>query len=411
MTQITIQRLGHLGDGIADGPIYAARMLPGETVTGTLEGTRLSAPRILTPSEDRVAAPCRHYKTCGGCSVQHASDRFVADWKQTIVKDALAAHGLDPTFAPIHTSPAASRRRASFSGKRTKKGAMVGFHAPASPALVQVPECQIITPGLAALTPVLEEITLLGASRKAEITLTVTETITGFDVSVAGGKPMDPVLQGALAQVCSAGRVARLTWDDETVAQAEVPAVAFDGMAVPIPPGAFLQATQPGEAALRDAVTEIVAGAGRIVDLFAGCGTFALPLARGAEIHAVESERTMLTALDAGWRRATGVKKVTTETRDLFRNPILPEDLKYNAVVIDPPRAGADAQMRALADSNIRTIAAVSCNPATFARDARHLIEGGYVMGDLTIVDQFRWSPHVELVARFDRPNIRAGQR
>jgi 23S rRNA (uracil1939-C5)-methyltransferase len=411
MTQVIIQRLGHLGDGIADGPIYAARMLPGETVTGTLDGTRLTAPRIVTSSDDRVTAPCRHYKTCGGCSVQHASDAFVANWKKTIVKDALAAHGLDPVFGDIHTSPAASRRRASFSGKRTKKGAMVGFHAPASPTLVQVPDCQIITPGLASLTPVLENITVLGASRKGEITLTVTETPVGFDVSVSGGKPMDPVLQGTLAQVCGAGRIARLTWDDETVAQAEVPIVSFDGMPVPIPPGAFLQATLPGEAALRDAVTEIVGGAGRIVDLFAGCGTFALPLARGAEVHAIESERPMLDALDGGWRRATGVKHVTTETRDLFRNPVLPEDLKYDAAVIDPPRAGADAQMRALADSKIGTIAAVSCNPATFARDARHLIEGGYVMGALTIVDQFRWSPHVELVARFDKRHISARRR
>jgi 23S rRNA (uracil1939-C5)-methyltransferase len=168
------------------------------------------------------------------------------------------------------------------------------------------------------------------------------------------------------------------------------------------PPGAFLQATREGEAVLRDAVMGIIQGRGRVVDLFAGCGTFTLPLAAGAEVHAVESEAAMLTALDKGWRQATGLKKVTTETRDLFRRPLLLDELaRFDAAVIDPPRAGAEAQVAALARSAVPVIAMVSCNPVTFARDARTLIEAGYLMDRVTVVDQFRWSAHVEIVARF----------
>jgi 23S rRNA (uracil1939-C5)-methyltransferase len=222
---------------------------------------------------------------------------------------------------------------------------------------------------------------------------------------VTNGKPMDTSLEVALGGLVNKGRLLRLSWDGEQVVQRDTPTVDFDGITVPLPPGAFLQATTDGEAILRACVTEAVGSAGRILDLFAGCGTFALPLARNAAVHAIEALPAMLKALDQGWRRADTLKPVTTQARDLFRNPVLPEDLKtYDAIVIDPPRAGAEAQMAALAQSDVPVIAAVSCNPATFARDAKLLIAGGYRLDWVQVVDQFRWSTHVELVARFVKP-------
>lgn len=207
------------------------------------------------------------------------------------------------------------------------------------------------------------------------------------------------VLLGGLAED---HKLTRLVWEDEPIAQRTPPQQDFDGIAVVPPAGAFLQATQHGEATLRARVYDVTQSAGRIIDLFAGCGTFALPLARDAQVHAVEGSAAMIDALDHGWRNAQGLKQVTTEVRDLFRNPLLADELaRYDAAVIDPPRAGAQAQVEKLAGSGIPAVAFVSCNPVTFARDARVLIDGGYLLHHVQVVDQFRWSPHIELVAAF----------
>ena len=205
-----------------------------------------------------------------------------------------------------------------------------------------------------------------------------------------------------LARLTEAHGLSRLTWNGEIIALRAQPMLRFGPARVPLPYGAFLQATAEGEAALLTAVTEAVGKARRITDLFAGIGTFALPLAQHAEVHAVEGEAAMLAALDKGFRMAEGLKRVTTEARDLYRRPLEPDEFKgVEAVVIDPPRAGADAQSHTLAKSKVPVIAAVSCNPATFARDAKILIAGGYKLDWVQPVDQFRWSPHVEIAARF----------
>lgn len=402
----TISRLGHQGDGVADGPLFAPRTLPGEVVSGIAEGSRLTSIRIETPSEHRVQPPCRHYKSCGGCQLQHASDGFVAQWKTDVVRNALTAQGLETEFRPAHTSPSQSRRRATLAVRRTKKGAMAGFHGQASDVITEIPDCQLLDPALMAAIPVAEALALAGASRKAPLSVTVTASDAGLDMLVRNGKPLDGPLRIALAQLAEQHRIARLTWDDELVAMEQPPVQPFGPALVCPPPGAFLQATKDGEAALLAAVQEITRGAKRIVDLFAGCGTFALPLAQTAEVHAVEGERDMVAALDAGWRKAKGLKKVTTETRDLFRNPLLPEDLNpfgaaFDAAVIDPPRAGAEAQVAQLAKARTPVIAYVSCNPVSFARDAKTLAAAGYDLGWVQVVDQFRWSAHIEAVARF----------
>lgn len=402
MTTVTIERLGQQGDGVARGPLFVPLTLPGEVVSGTVDGDTLTDIRIETPSPDRVSAPCPHFRSCGGCQLQHVSDDLVAAFKREAVVTALAVHGIETDVRPTLTSPDTSRRRATFAARRTKKGAMVGFHARRSDAIIPVPNCILVTPALAAIPPLAEALAVAGTSRKAALNVTVTESTEGLDVSVTGGKALDGPLRIALAALCETYRLARLTWDDELIGMRMPPAQVMGAARVVIPPGAFLQATQHGQDTLTKLVQEIVGDAKAVVDLFAGCGTFALPLAEKAEVLAVEGAPDMVAALDAGWRQARGLKKVAAVARDLFRRPLLPDELaRFDAAVIDPPRAGAAAQIAELAKAQTPRIAHVSCNPQTFARDAATLINAGYVLDWVQPVDQFRWSAHVELVGAF----------
>ncbi|WP_164661466.1 class I SAM-dependent RNA methyltransferase [Tropicibacter sp. Alg240-R139] len=405
--QYTIARLGHQGDGIADGPIFAPRTLPGEVVTGDVDGQQLTDIRIDTPSDDRVKPLCRHYKACGGCQLQHASDAFVGNWKVDVVRAALSAQGLDAEMRPIHTSLPNSRRRATIAVRRTKKGTLAGFHGRASGVITEIPDCQLLVPELLAAIPVAEALAVIGGSRKGVLSVTLTLSEVGLDVSVQGGKPLDGPLEASLAQAAEQQGLARLAWDGEVLAMRNPPYQQFGAAKVAPPPGAFLQATKDGEAALLTAVQEVVAGSKKIVDLFAGCGTFSMPLAADAEVHAVEGDKAMTHALDQGWRMAQGLKRVTTEARDLFRRPLMPDELrKIDAVVLDPPRAGAEAQVTELAEAQVPVIAYVSCNPVTFARDAKVLVSAGYRLNWVQVVDQFRWSSHTELAASFTLSHI-----
>ncbi|MFT5868233.1 MAG: 23S rRNA (uracil1939-C5)-methyltransferase [Paracoccaceae bacterium] len=395
---ITIERLGHLGDGIAQGPIFVPMTLPGEVVEGEVDAGRMAAPKIITPSSDRVRPPCAHFKSCGGCLLQHASDPFLANWKQEVVQSALAAHSITTEFRPIHVSPPKTRRRATLAGTRTKKGALVGFHSRKSDTIIAITECHVLHPDLLAVIPVLEEITSMGTSRSAPITFTLTQSDSGVDCAVNTVKPLDQALQLSLPKF--AGDFARLTWNGDAVFTANAPIQIFGTAKVTPPPGAFLQATRDGERALLNAVQDATAGAKKIADLFSGCGTFSLPLAARAAVHAVEGEASMIAALDLAIRHAQGLRPLTLETRDLYRRPLLPDELAaYDAVVVDPPRSGAEAQMKEMARSKIRQIAMVSCSPMTFARDTEILIKAGYRLDWVQVVDQFRWSPHVEVAA------------
>ena len=406
---VTIDRLGHLGHGIArdqdSAPLYVPGTLPGEVVEGTPDGDRLLDPKIVTPSVNRVKPPCRHARACGGCQLQHASDGFVATWKQDVVQTALAAQGLTGDFLPLVTSPPRSRRRATLSARRTKSGVLIGFHARASDTIAEIPDCQLLHPGLLAAFPGLQALVMAGGSRTTELSLQVTLTRGGPDVVVTGGKPLDAALRMDLARLVETHGFSRLTWEGETVALRDRPALTM-GQATVVPPaGAFLQATQEGEVALLQAVKQALGPQKRIVDLFSGTGTFTLPLAEAMEVHAVEGDAAMTKALDLAARTTPNLHRISTETRDLFRRPLEPDELlTFTGAVIDPPRAGAEAQTATLAASKIPVIAAVSCNPVTFARDARTLSAAGYRLDWVQVVDQFRWSTHVELVARLSRP-------
>lgn len=408
MIEVTVERLGHLSDGVAPGPVFVPGALPGEVVTGWLAGDRLEDVRIVTPSPHRRKPPCAHARACGGCALQHADDALVAGWKVDVVRGALAGQGLVADVTGPATSAPRSRRRATLAGRRTKAGVTLGFHRRGSDQLVSVPGCILLAPGVMAAFPALEAIVATGASRKGELALMVTETLTGADVAVSGGKPLDAALVQDLAALAEAHSLARLTWDGEIVALRTQPVVAMGRARVPLPPGAFLQATADGEAALLAAVRAAVGGAGRVIDLFAGCGTFALPLAETAEVLAVEGDAALTAALAAAARTTPGLKALRVETRDLFRRPLLPDELRADAVVIDPPRAGAEAQVAEIARARVPVVAMVSCNPVTFARDAKVLVSAGYRLETVQVVDQFRWSTHVELAARLFLPHIAA---
>lgn len=417
MTQtLTIERLGHLGDGVARGPVYVPGALPGEEVRGAVADGAMPDAKIVTPAPERVRPPCPNARRCGGCALQHAAEGFIARWKADVVRAALAAQGLAAPFRPIQVSPPQTRRRATLAARRTKGGALVGFHARGSDAIVPIAGCLLLHPYLMAALPAVEGIALCLASRKSTLSVTLTLTDTGLDVDIGGAPRPDARRIADLAAIAHRAGFARLCLDGETIAQAAPPMLRLGPARVAPPPGAFLQATVEGESALQTAVmdalfqTDDAADARRktaqpasIIDLFAGCGTFALPLSAHAAVHAVEGEATMVEALAAAWRQTPGLRPLTGETRDLFRRPLAADELRADAVVIDPPRAGAEDQCRALALSGVARIAFVSCNPVTFARDARILTAGGYVLRWVQVVDQFRWSHHVELVARFDR--------
>ena len=398
----TVQRLGRKGDGVAisgDERALAALTLPREVIEGEATDGHIAAPRIITPSDQRVRPICGHYRACGGCSLMHASDSFTTAWKQQVVETALAAQGLSAPVASVHVSPLKSRRRAVLSGKRTKKGALVGFHARASGVIVDLAECHVMRPQITAALPLLRQMTIAGASRQAELTFTVIHGPAGLDVAVRGGKPMDPDLLQIMAGFAEQGDLARLDWDGQTITRRPAYLPMGRAQVVP-PPAAFLQATAEGEAALLSAVRDTVGDAGRILDLFSGCGTFSLPLAERASVHAVEGLAAPLKALDSAWRQASGLNTVSTQVRDIARRPLLPDELtKFDAIVIDPPRNGAEAQTRQIAAARVPVIASVACDPVNFAKDTRILTDAGYKIDRLWIVDQFRFSPHVEMVA------------
>lgn len=341
--------------------------------------------------------------------------------KRAAVQHALMAAGVNAeVLAPIIVPPK-TRRRAVFKIKSLPEGLHIGFHAARSHTIVDMRQCEVLTPGLFALVGALRMALepVFGAGESAE--LHVTESDTGFDCAFRWSRKLTPALAGELARRLSGLGIARLTLNGETVFETAAPRIALGGAQVILPPGAFLQSTSQGEAALQERVVKILARAKNIADLFAGLGTFALPLAARARVHAVEQDGPALAALAAAAKsafdigapaaggRAGGLKPVTTEVRDLFKLPLTPLELKsFDGVALDPPRAGAESQARILARSAVPAIAYVSCDAASFARDAAILVAGGYRIGPVTPIDQFLWSSHIELVAGFVRGARRA---
>jgi 23S rRNA (uracil1939-C5)-methyltransferase len=406
--RVTIDRLGQRGDGLAEveGARVAVRgALPGETVT--IEPPEAGVANLVAverASPERVAPPCPHVGVCGGCVAQHMSDALQAAWKREQLLHALAQARVDldgVEIAPMLAVPPASRRRA---GLALTKAGTLGFHEARSRAVVPVPDCKVLRPGIVAALPGLARL-LAPAGGAGNIDVTVTETGAGLDVHLAAKAPHGLATRRAYVEWSRALGLARLSFGDEILAEFRPPAIDMGGIAVVPPPGAFLQAVTEAEEAMAAEVLAALPKAKRVADLFCGVGTFALRLARRAGVHAVEGSKPALAALDRAARGVPGLKPVTTEARDLYRRPLLPAELNaFDAVVLDPPRQGAEAQTRALgAAKGPRTIVYVSCAPATFARDLSILSESGWKLRRLAPIDQFKWSTHLEVVGVLGR--------
>ncbi|MFN7112628.1 MAG: class I SAM-dependent RNA methyltransferase [Brevundimonas sp.] len=414
MQTFTISRVGGQGDGVAetpDGPIFAGLTLPGETVRGEVVDGRLEQVEIVTPSPDRIAPVSPQYGDCGGCSLQHWADKPYLDWKQDQVRLALAREGIETEIEPTVATPPGTRRRVALHARRTEDGRVVlGFKARRSWRLVEVRECPVADPRIMRAIPALTEIAAAFLEHpKSAPSLHVTWTLTGLDVDVTGverrsGGGLSADAQRRAIAAAHRADLARLSLAGDTLVMARQPTVAFGPATVALPAGGFLQAVPQAEAAMVERALAAVKGAKKIADLFCGAGTFTFPLATVAPVIAADASKPGIEALKAAVGSAKGMKAITAEARDLFRRPLTPYDLKgVDAIVFDPPRAGAADQTAQIATTKAGVVVGVSCNPQTFARDARVLIDAGFRLERVTPVDQFLWSSHVELVGVFKR--------
>ena len=349
-----------------------------------------------------MTALCRHFGVCGGCAHQDMADYRA--FKRALVIDALARHEISAVVEEIVEVPPSTRRRATLKARKSEDGVALGFHAAGTHEICDLQECLVLTPRLIALVPGLREMlqALLSAGEFAELRLA--DTDGGVDLSLRWQKTNDAATVAELARWAAKLGLARIARHGETLIERVRPSVHFGKAELFLPSEGFLQPTREGEAALQTFVIEALAGAKTIADLFCGCGTFALPIAERARVHAVDLDAAMLEALADATRHASGLKPVTTEKRNLFRQPLTENELaSFDAVSLDPPRAGALAQVHRLASSKVERVAYISCDAETFARDARILIGGGYRLKCIQPVDQFLWSSHIELAASLER--------
>jgi 23S rRNA (uracil1939-C5)-methyltransferase len=409
--RLAIDGLGVRGDGIAStaaGAIYVPYTLPGEIVEVDQwpgHPDRRSLLRVEAASAARIAPICPHFGVCGGCALQHWDAAPYLAWKREIVVAALRHARIAATVGDILDAHGDGRRRAVLHARRATHDILeVGYAALHAHRIIPIDRCPILAPGLAGAIDAAWAIaeTLKPAAKPLDIQTTATDA--GIDVDVRGSGPLTPQLALALAQVAETRKLARITRHGELIAQRATPTIRIGRAAVALPPGAFLQATTLGEETLARLVLAYVGAARAVADLFAGVGPFALRLAERARVLAADSDAGAIDALRRAAAATGGLKPVTAERRDLFRRPFVAQELTgIDAVVFDPPRLGAEAQARELARSRVPVIVAVSCNAASFARDVKTLIDGGYRLGAVTPVDQFRYSPHVEIVAQLSR--------
>ncbi len=407
---LDITEIGARGEGVAagdDGPIYVPFALPGERVRARVLGGRATTSAVETPSADRVAAPCAHFGRCGGCQLQHWADAPYLAWKHEQVVRALARRNLETPVDPVIVAWGEGRRRAAFHAQRTGAQVRFGFVERGGARIEPIDLCPVLAPAMAAALPDLRALAAAFAPARGEITMQCLITETGLDVAIKGaGKPagFDRARLESAARIADRLDLARLAFDGETLVARRTPTVVIGRARVSPPPGAFLQATLEGERVLGDIVAAALKGAERVADLFCGVGTFALRVADYAEVHGVEGDAEMLSALKRAADEVGGLRGVTVERRDLLRAPLAALELKrFDAVVFDPPRAGAKLQAEQIGASKARKVAAVSCDPATFARDVRVLVDSGFTLTQVTPVDQFRWTPHVEIVGLLER--------
>lgn len=400
MIKSIILTLNSRAEGVTADGTRVPRALPGEEIALGKENKF----KIILPSKDRITPVCAHYKGCGGCSMQHSTQSFIKDWKSNVIKSCLSARGLETIIKPILTSKTNSRRRVTLHGIKTKKSVTVGFFKRNTHELISTPSCELVNPEILSAFSLFEEITLIGATRKSIIEISVTVSKEGLDLNILNGKKLNNQSIMKITGLCESFNIARITWNEDLLANFLNPTIVFQGIAITPPPNAFLQATEQGQEILITNAMLSVFDSDKVIDLFSGCGTFTLPAAKRSEVLAIDKTKSMLTAIDQAWRETTGLKKVTSRSQDLFKEPVGKEELNsFDAAIIDPPRVGAEAQSHELAKSHIKRISSVSCNPRTFSRDAKILVDSGFKLDWVQPIDQFLWSSHIELVAQFSR--------
>jgi 23S rRNA (uracil1939-C5)-methyltransferase len=405
--RLTIAKVGHRGDGVsetADGVVYVPYTLADETVAVEAvagQPDRRQLVSIEQASPDRVAPISPFFGACGGCALQHWALPKQQDWKRRRVIEALAAVGIETDVGPLIDAHGEGRRRIVLHARRQRGALQVGFAAARSHEIAAIDHCPILAPSMKDAIGAARAIAeTIGGAKPIDIQMTATDN--GLDVDLRGSGSLSAAATTALAKVAETHKVARITRHGEMVAQRALPTLKIDEAIVPLPPGAFLQATAAAEQVLADLVLEHAAGTKNIADLFCGVGPFALRLAKKSRVTAADSDQAAIDALKRTVAGAKGLKPVAAEVRDLFRRPLVPMELKpFDAVVFDPPRQGAQAQARELAMSKVPLVIAVSCDAETFARDAKILLGGGYRIEAVTPVDQFRYSVHIEIVGRF----------
>lgn len=410
-------QMGASGDGLCRAPggesLFAAFTLPGERVRLEAKDGRGELLEVIKPSSERTDPVCPHFFACGGCALQHWAHAPYLAWKEDKVREALSREGLSAEFAPSFAAPPGSRRRVALHARRNEKGergsARLGYKARRSWDLVEIEVCPITNPRLVEALPALRRLAAPFLEHpKSAPTLHCTLTATGIDVDVTGVERKSGGLsadaQRRAADAATAGDLARVTLSGEVLYQARLPMVRLGPVAAALPPGGFLQAVPEAEEAMAAMALKAMAGAGRVADLFCGLGTFTFRLASIAPVLAADSDAGAIKGLATAAGTIQGLKSIKAEARDLYRRPVLAQELKtVDAVLFDPPRAGAEAQARQIAASKVSVVAGVSCDPSTFARDARILVDGGFRLEQVMVVDQFLWSAHVELVGVFRR--------
>jgi len=410
LSEVLIESVGGEGDGVAAGPVYAPFTLPGERVRLSGAGERRELVEVLQPSPQRVAPPCPHFGVCGGCALQHWDHAAYLDWKVSRLVATLARQRIETqVLAPFAAQPGSRRRITLHARQGRRDEAKLGYKTRKAWTLVPVEACPIADPRLVAAFPAMRRLAApLFENPKSAPSLHVTLTVTGIDVDISGvarkGGGLSADARMRLAEAAQAADFARVTIEGEVAYLARQPQVRFGPATVALPAGAFLQAVPQAEAAMAAFAVEAVAGASRIADLYCGVGTFTFPLAQVAPVLAVDGDGPAIRALTGALASAPGLKGVTAEVRDLSRRPLLAMELKHmDAALFDPPRAGAPQQAAELGRSKLSRVVGISCNPATFVRDASTLIEAGFRLERLLPVDQFLWSPHIELAAVFAR--------
>lgn len=409
--RLIIDHVGHFGDGVAVSggeTVYVPYALGGESVDvlpSPGHPDRRALAHVVTPSPQRIAPLCPHFGTCGGCAIQHWESDAYRNWKRQLVVETLNHAGIECEVGELIDAHGTGRRRMTLHARQSQQGILrVGFAAAGRHEIIAIDHCPILDPAMHGAIEAANEIAELLRPVSKPLDIQITAADNGLDLDVRGSGPLGTALLSALSKLAEKRNLARLTRHGELVIMRKPPVVRVGRAQVTLPPCSFMQPTALGEETLAELAFARAKGAKHIADLFCGFGPFAFRLAEKFKVSAFDSDAGAVAALQNAVKLTQGLKPIKAEARDLFRRPLMPQELRdYDAVVFDPPRQGAQAQCQQLAASKIALAVAVSCNPATFARDARILIDGGFKIDSVTPVDQFRHTPHVELVARFRR--------